>query len=125
MPKQDRLAAIRSLTRLAAVFTLMCTAGARLHASGFEIMERSTEGIGKSFAGATAGFSDGSSTYFNPATMMIFDQQVLNAGAHLILPRTEFEDKGSRYVDGSPIPDTDGGDGGVVPVVPSIYYVFP
>ena len=92
--------------------------------SGFEVRERSVEGLGKSFAGATAGYSDGSAAFFNPAAMPWIESHTLTAGAHVIVPRADFTDEGSRYPTGAPITGgTD--DGGAVAIVPNAYLVSP
>lgn len=93
--------------------------------SGFAVYERSAEGMGLAFAGATAGYEDGSSAYFNPAAMIFATEQTLCVGLHTIIPQADFDDQGSTMAGGIPMLPADGGDGGVVAYVPQVYYVGP
>ena len=97
-------------------------------ASGFAVLEQSGRGLGQSFAGATTGFGDGSSAFFNPAAMTELDEDLLHISNNLIIPNAEFRDSGSVQLGptGSPIGPivgTNGGDAGVVAYVPNVYYV--
>ncbi len=97
-------------------------------AAGFAVLEQSGRGLGQAFAGATVGFGDGSSAFFNPAAMTELDGNILHLSNNLIVPNAEFRNSGSAQVDstGAPIgilSGTNGGEAGVVAYVPNIYYV--
>ncbi len=95
------------------------------HAAGFAILEQSAEGIGYAYAGAVAGYGDGSEIAFNPAAMSYIDGTLLSHSSHLIIPSSEFTDAGSSNValGGIPTGGGDGPDGGETAYVPSIYVV--
>jgi long-chain fatty acid transport protein len=59
----------RFLGLLAASLGLMATTALPAFAGGFAIREQSTTGLGLSFAGVAAGSGDGSSMFWNPATI--------------------------------------------------------
>jgi long-chain fatty acid transport protein len=58
-------------------------------ASGFQLREQSASAQGTAFAGVTAGGSDISTMFFNPATMAAFDGFQLVLGATSVAPKAE------------------------------------
>ncbi|MCB0357992.1 MAG: outer membrane protein transport protein, partial [Bdellovibrionales bacterium] len=107
--------------------TIVTTLGftASSFAAGFELQEQSGIGLGQAFAGATAGYGDGSEVYWNPAAMMAIDGTTASASLHTIIPSTSFDDGGSNLpaLGGVPLVGNDGGNGGEVALVPNAYGV--
>ncbi|MCI5065871.1 outer membrane protein transport protein, partial [bacterium] len=94
----------------------------RAEAAGFAILEQSSEGIGYAFAGAAAGYGDGSEIAFNPAAMAWIPDSHVSANVDLIIPSAEFSNEGSTNTAlGIPLSGSDGPDGGRVAAVPSVY----
>lgn len=58
-------------------------------ASGFQLREQSPSAQGNAFAGVSAGGSDISSMFFNPATMTLFSGKQISAGFSLVQPFSE------------------------------------
>lgn len=95
-------------------------------AGGFALQEQSVRGLGQSFAGATTGFGDGSSAYFNPAATLQLDSDVVHLGTHLVIPSAKFENSGSTMaaaLGGGSVNGGNGGDAGEIGLVPNIYVV--
>jgi len=74
----------------AAAALLIAAASPRAQASGFELREQSASGQGQSYAGSSAGGTDISTMFYNPAVLTRFDGTRLNLGFTSILPSTEF-----------------------------------
>lgn len=97
-------------------------------AAGFKLLEQSAEGVGNAFAGATAGYGDGSEVFFNPAAMTAIDDTKVSASVHFIFPQAEFTNQGSTInpaLGGTPLMGSNGPDGGESAVVPNFYVVQP
>ena len=110
------------------LFLFTCLAVTQAHAAGYAILEQSGEGVGVGFAGASAGYGDGSSVYFNPAAMSALNCTQITAGGHLIIPSSEFTNQGSTIsplLGGSPLLGDNGPDGGTTAFVPNFYFVAP
>ncbi len=73
-----------------AVALLIVAAAPRASASGFQLREQGASGQGVSFAGISAGGSDISSMFFNPAALTRFDGTQLQVGFTNIIPSAEF-----------------------------------
>lgn len=113
----------------AALFGLLCTSTSAL-AAGFSLLEQSAEGVGVGFAGATAGYGDGSEIYYNPAAMGggQFKSTTLTLSSHIIAPKAQFSNQGSTInpkLGGSPLVGDNGPDGGETAILPNIYMVYP
>lgn len=92
-------------------------------AAGFAIAEQSVSGLGNAFAGGAASASDASTVWFNPAGMMKLKGDSEMVGAlHIVSPSAEFTGTGTDAA-AQPLTGGDGGDGGVLAVVPNVYYV--
>src|SRR5690554_1450797 len=78
-----------------AVFLFYGLQGETARAGGFQVMEQSVRGLGQSFAGATTGFGDGSSIWYNPAAMTIHEGDLIHLGNNLVIPKADFENEGS------------------------------
>lgn len=93
-------------------------------AGGFAILEQSAEGVGNAYAGATAGYGDGSEIAFNPAAMSWIDGTQISHSSQVIITSAEFNNKGSsNVVSGIPTAGSDGPDGGDASYVPTFYAV--
>ncbi len=108
----------------------MLTAGALdSYAGGFALLEQSSEGQGTAFAGATAGYEDGSAIFFNPAAMRKIKSNLVSLGGTFVVPSAEFANQGSHLNHGGVVnPLTsgdDGRDGGKTALVPAFYTVLP
>jgi long-chain fatty acid transport protein len=79
-------------------------------------------GQGNAYAGAAAHTPDASTVYFNPAGMMMLDQDQVAGALHLILPESSFNNDGSTDGLGGELMGSDD-DGGVNAVVPNLYWV--
>lgn len=90
--------------------------------AGYAILEQSAEGVGNAFAGATAGYGDGSEVSFNPAAMAWNNGTKITFDAHLIAPSSEFTNEGSLNLGtGSALLGDNGPDGGETAYVPNFY----
>ncbi|MGZ5020663.1 MAG: OmpP1/FadL family transporter [Chthoniobacterales bacterium] len=100
-------------------------------AGSFSLSEQSVSGLGVAFAGGAAQAEDASTLFFNPAGIVRLDQGELQLGLHLIAPSAEFSNEGSRYnlpntpFNGLPISGGNGGDGGVLHLIPNLYLTQP
>jgi len=95
------------------------------HGSGFALIEMNARGQGNAYAGAAAHTPDASTVYFNPAGMMMLDQDQVAGALHLISPEADFDNDGSSQaaiLGGAPLSGPDD-DGGVNAVVPNLYWV--
>ena len=111
---------------LLVIFTILITQTA--FAGGFALQEQSGEGVGTAFAGATAGYGDGSSVFFNPAAMSAIDGTQFSFSGHVVNTSADFTNTGSSLVPalgGSPIAGSSGGDAGGTFLIPNIYAIHP
>jgi long-chain fatty acid transport protein len=102
----------------------LCLLPALANASGFAITEHGGRGLGSAWSGEAAIAEDARTIYFNPAGMtLLHGTQIVSAIAG-IRTSGEFDDEGStlsRAVGGGPLRGNDGGDGGALGAVPSLY----
>lgn len=94
-------------------------------ASGFALIEVNATGQGNAYAGASAYTNDASTIFFNPAGMMLLEQDQIVLASHLIMPSSDFSNDGSRAADvlgGAPLTG-DEDDGGYNAIVPNFYWV--
>lgn len=109
----------------------ICAAGMHVQpasAGGFALLEQSTEGLGTAFAGATAGYEDGSAVFYNPAAMRKTKNIQVSLGGTFIAPSAKFSNEGSHLSPLlGPIPayGDDGPNGGVLALVPDFYTIVP
>lgn len=87
--------------------------------AGFQLREQSPSAQGNAFAGVSAGGSDISSMFFNPATMTQFSKNEIMAGASLVAPSAELHNAQSSVTTG---PAT--ADAGYAAVLPSLYAMW-
>ena len=90
-------------------------------AAGFALIEQSVPGMGTAYAGAAATADSVDTLYFNPAGMTRLPGTQTGAAVHLVKPKTEFNNKDSRFVTTAPIQGGDGGDAGGLAAVPHFY----
>jgi long-chain fatty acid transport protein len=110
---------------LIAGIVLLCALPTLSQASGFALIELNARGQGNAFAGASAHTPDASTVYFNPAGMMLLQDDQIAAAAHVVMPKSSFNDDGSKSSDllgGAPLTGTDD-DGGSNAFVPNFYWV--
>lgn len=88
-------------------------------AAGFQLRELSTEGTGNAFAGATAGATDLSTIFLNPAGMTRFSGNGAQADVNAVLPTIRFSGTAGNGV--TTFSGGDGGDAGEDVVVPALY----
>lgn len=79
------------LTLTAAALALATAMAPRASASGFSLREQSPTAQGSSFAGVSAGGTDISSMYWNPATMGVFAGTQFYLGSSLVIPSAKIE----------------------------------
>ncbi|MEW6600906.1 MAG: outer membrane protein transport protein, partial [Nitrospirota bacterium] len=126
------------LITVISVLTILAAFPGSIMASGFAITEQSVSGLGNAFSGSAAASEDASTVFHNPAGMTLLKGQQIIIGLHIISPRTEFKDEGSRAVSGIAVPGIppvpsfnnvlaggSGGDAGGIFTVPNFYYVLP
>lgn len=87
-------------TRLAlsaATAALMAAASGQAHAAGFALKSHSAGSQGTSFAGVSAGGTDISSMFFNPATIALYDGMRTEAGGAILLPNVEISNVSAGF----------------------------
>jgi long-chain fatty acid transport protein len=80
----------RAYLSAGAVVALIVACGPRAGASGFQLREQSASSQGVSYAGVSAGGTDISSMFYNPAGMVRYDGLQIQIGLTDILPSSEF-----------------------------------
>lgn len=96
----------KALTSALGLMAVLGAAG-EASASGFQLREQSSEGLGNAFAGATAKAYNLSTIYYNPAGMTRLEGNQVAGSATVIMPQAHFS--GSNTVGAT---RTSGGDGG-------------
>jgi len=91
--------------------------------AGFALVEQSGKGLGEAFAGGRTDTEDASSLFYNPAAMAFMKRNSVGASFSAIDVSMKFKDKGSHDVTGAPLTGGNGGDGGTLGLVPSLYLV--
>jgi long-chain fatty acid transport protein len=91
-------------------------------ASGIQITEKGTKGLGNAWAGGAAVAEDASTVYWNPAGMTRLDGNHVELSVHFIRPSFKWDDDGSTTVIGQPLTGSDGGDAGGPNFVPNFFY---
>jgi long-chain fatty acid transport protein len=110
---------------------IIVAAGIPASASGFQLREQGASGQGQSYAGISAGGSDISSMFFNPANLTRYDGFQLNLGFTNILPSTKFSDGAasrSMIPSASPFSPVSGpastGNAALSAVTPTVYAMW-
>ncbi len=112
----------KELFVLVGVMVLVAFGTMNVHAAGYAIQEQGVRGLGTAFAGAAALAEDPSTIFYNPAGLVRLSGKQVEVGLHYIVPKAEFNDKGSTTVLTTPLTGGDGGDGGEAAFVPNLYY---
>jgi long-chain fatty acid transport protein len=111
--------------RLTVSATLLGISG-MANAAGFALIEQGGSGMGNAYAGAAAVAEDATTIFFNPAGMTYLPDSQLVFAAHAIKPSVDFDNEGSRTLQGTllaqPITGGNGGDAGDWALVPNLYY---
>lgn len=93
-------------------------------ASGFQLREQGSTGQGSSFAGATSSARDLSTIYFNPAGLTRMSGHAAQANMSFVIPSAKFKNNGSTLGGGAVLGTNNGGDGGGLELVPSLYALY-
>ncbi|MCK4988378.1 MAG: outer membrane protein transport protein, partial [Desulfobacterales bacterium] len=101
---------------------LMAFTSSAVMASGIQITEKGTKGLGNAWAGGAAVAEDASTVYWNPAGMTRLDGNHAELSVHFIRPSFKWNDDGSSTVIGQPLSGSDGGDAGGPNFVPNFFY---
>ena len=108
---------MKKLFKVIIIFMMPITA----QAVGFALAEQSASGLGNAFAGMAARADDPSTQYYNPATMAFMKKGTqLTVVGNVIAPRMTL-DNASTSRSGTPISGNDGGNAGVVAIIPNFY----
>ena len=101
-------------------------AAPRAQASAFALAEQGVSGLGNAYAGAAAAAEDASTVWWNPAGMSRLPRgRHLLLGGHLIIPKTEFNNRASVIAAGSnPTRVGEGGDAGDPTLVPNLFFAM-
>jgi long-chain fatty acid transport protein len=100
-------------------------------ANGFFIPQQSAASIGRAFAGDSALATDASTTFFNPAGMVRLERAEIVAGASLLRPTVDFDNRGSTASTpgtlggDAPYAGGSGGDPGSLAAAPSLFAAAP
>lgn len=94
-----------------------------LLASGYSVSEYlNASSLAKARAGGSAIASDASTVFSNPAGMTNLSKEEFLFSAKFLAPTLKFNDKNSIDIFGNPLNGNSGGDGGVLALIPSIFY---
>jgi long-chain fatty acid transport protein len=102
-------------------------------ASGFQLAEQNSSGLGNAFSGQAAGVNDASAIYFNPALLTRLEGGNLVLSLEPVIPSQTFSDTGSTAPSLPPLPGVPplgiplgglGGDAGGVTPVPNGYVSY-
>ncbi len=94
------------------------------YAAGFYLQEQSVSAMGAAYAGAAALPRDASIAYFNPGAMPALEEGQLAAGANVIFPNADFQDRGSTLL-GAPIAGVDSDDPVDTAMIPNFDVAMP
>lgn len=97
---------------------------AGVQAAGYGVGYDSVAATALAGAGGGAAGGDASAAYFNPAGMMLLDRNQVTGGGHLVIPRIDFTNLGTRSRNNVVVPGNDGGDGGEDAFVPYIHGIW-
>ena len=107
--------------------TFASLASVAANAAGFAIIEENSTDLGSAYSTGAAGNGEASAMYFNPAAITGFNEARISAGAALIAPDITFNPSSASNLTlgGVPLTGNDGGDVGVLALVPNLYYTRP
>lgn len=112
------------MTRLRFRFaiTLLAWMPANAICAGFAVLEQSVSGMGRGYAGATAGGEDISTLYYNPAGLSLYSGTRFVFGGTGIVTSSEYRSVSASDITGSPIRGTASSDVIDDVVVPYFYF---
>lgn len=106
-----------------AVATALAALAGGAQASGFQLMEQNSSGLGNAYAGQAAAAENASTIFFNPAGMTRLPGKQISGALHAIGPSAEFTNAGTSTAPlGLPSPGGNGGDAGDWAFVPNAYF---
>lgn len=94
-------------------------------ASGFQLLEQNSSGLGNAYAGTAASAEDASTIYFNPAGMSFLNGRDFAVSLSAIKPSSKFSNNGSQTTPVAglfPLGTGTGGDAGDWALLPALYY---
>ncbi|MDQ7988282.1 MAG: outer membrane protein transport protein [Candidatus Dactylopiibacterium sp.] len=91
-------------------------------ASGFQLLEQNSTGLGNAYAGSAVQAENASVLYFNPAAMTELREREVSLGAALIQPSFKFRDDGSNVAPATR--GSNGGDAGGLSALPNTYFTY-
>jgi long-chain fatty acid transport protein len=109
--------------RLLVVVVLLSSASGAF-GSGFAVNEQSARGLGSAHAGEVATAEDASTIFFNPAGLTLLHGTQFVSSGFAIMPSASFENDGSHLSaagGGGPLRGRDGGDAGVLALLPTFF----
>lgn len=99
------------------------------NAAGFALIEQGVSGLGNAYAGGAASAEDATTIFYNPAGLTRLKKPEFIAAGHVIIPNAKFTNDGSTHVTQSVTPFSlrggNGGDAGVIALVPNMYFSYP
>lgn len=116
---------------VAALVAGLLVAAGEASAAGFFVQEQSVRGVGSAHAGQAAAADSAGTIFFNPAGMTELERAELEVGAHLLIPRTDMDDRGTAAATPSSLGaavGVGGGDGGNPfdpTLVPNLFVAVP
>ncbi|MCG8436408.1 MAG: outer membrane protein transport protein, partial [Gammaproteobacteria bacterium] len=108
-----------------AIFCASALLPMQIQAAGFQLLEHSVSGLGRSFSGTAALAEDASTVFFNPAGMSKLETSEIVAGISIIDLSTDFDRELSIDAVGQPLSGGEGGDIGDAEAVPNFFYTRP
>src|SRR4051794_16697633 len=115
----------RNVTALAVASACLMLSALEARASGFALHEQGISGLGNAYAGAAAVAEDATTVWWNPAGMArLAPGKHFSLGGAYIVPKTEFENRGSVPAALQPNAGGNGGDAGEAKLVPSFFFAM-
>lgn len=95
------------------------------HAAAFQLKENSAKALGRSFAGAASAQDDDAIIVNNPASMRQLDGRQFQADLSTVRFSAEYRGNPGIYRNGNSIGGGNGGDAGMVVLLPDSYFHMP
>lgn len=115
----------RNSMKMIPALMLVAFSGA-VSASGFQLIEQNSSGLGNAYAGSAAVAENASTIFYNPAGMTQLNEREISGGLALVRPSFKFHNQGSVMPAAYPSPPLtslsgEGGDGGSLAALPNGY----
>lgn len=114
----------RSLAYFYIATTSLILASSSAQAAGFYLQEQSVSGLGSAYSNAASGLKDASTIWFNPAGMTDLKGRQVSIGAQVLIPNSEYKDRGST-LGATPLTGTESGNPYAVTPIPNLYFATP